>query len=472
VKVGMRTKIYTIFLPYCFPRKGEIIGKLQSELDDVEFVGLDELSGIGSTGGREKAYQNIRRMGGGIDGILVFGGYLDQELTSFGLPVIMVRSLLGVGDWEKGILSFYKGRKVLTACLSDFDISSPASTSRFNDLLDKIKLISALRKMKNSRLLVVQEPEIFGSYDILGMDFHSPLPEDYNDVYSENLKKMGLEVTHASLIELNEEIGEVDESEAEKIAIIWINEAKEVRETNREEVLKAARMYLGIERLMKKHGANGIAVRSLVPWVRGITNVTPCLANTELNKQFRVGVCEGLVNSAITEMFGFYTTGRPSFVGDVIGIDRINDTLIFAHCQCPINPHGSDRVPYVIRSHALQKENEMLPDDYPEAGPTLSAVVQVELPAGEIVTAVKFSAYDKKIAVSTGLSVSGEKLYRDFENILCRTKLVMKTNTEAFERNYDTVTFGVHRNIIYGDYRQKFKDLATLIGFDIVEEDR
>jgi hypothetical protein len=468
----MKTEIYTVFLPCYSPRKDELLGKLQSGFDDVEFVGLDELSGIGGTEGREEAYRNIKEMKGKIDGILMLGGYLDSELTSFGLPVVMVRSLFGVGDWEKGILNFYKDKKVLTTCLSDFDVSSGVSTSRFDDLLSKIRLISALRKVKNSRLLVVQEPEILGNYDIQGMDFHSPLPEDYNEVYSENLGQIGPEVTHASLIELNEETEKVNESDAEKTTDMWINEAKEIRETNREEVLRAARMYLGIERLMKKHDANGIAVRSLVPWVKGMINVTPCLANTELNKQSRVGVCEGLVNSAITEMFGIYSSGNPSFVGDVIGIDRVNDTVTFAHCQCPINPHGNDRVPYVIRSHALQKENEMLPDDYPEAGTTLSAVVQVELPTDEVVTAVKFSMYDKKIGVSAGLSVPGEKLYRNFEDILCRTKLVMETNTEAFERNYDTVRFGVHRNVIYGEHKARIEDLATLIGFDVVEEDR
>ncbi|MEA3345549.1 MAG: hypothetical protein U9Q78_04805 [Chloroflexota bacterium] len=463
-------KIYTIFLPCYSPERDELLGKLQSRLDDVEFMGLDELSGIMSTEGRDEAYRSIREVKDEIDGILVFGGYLDRELTSFGLPVVMVRSLLGLGDWEKGLLSFYKGEKLVTACLSDFDVSPRASTSRFDDLLGKIKLISALKRVKDSRLLVVQEPEILGNYDILGMDFHSPLPEDYNEVYSENLKEMGLEVTHAGFIELNEEIGGVGESEAEGIADMWINEAKRIRETDREEVLKAAKLYLGMEKLMKKHGADGIAIRSLVPWVRGVINVTPCLANTELNKQLRVGVCEGLVNSAITEMFGIYTTGNPSFIGDVIGIDRVNDTVTFAHCQCPINPRGNDRVPYVIRSHALQKENEMVPDDYPEAGSTLGAAVQVELPTDETVTALKFSLYDRKIAVSTGVSVSGEEYYRGFEDILCRTKLVMKTNSEAFERDYDTTTFGVHRNIIYGDHTQAVNDLAKLMGFEVVEE--
>ena len=41
-----KAKIYSIFLPCYSSRKDGLLGELQSELDDVEFVGLDELSGI------------------------------------------------------------------------------------------------------------------------------------------------------------------------------------------------------------------------------------------------------------------------------------------------------------------------------------------------------------------------------------------------------------------------------------------
>jgi len=466
----MKTQLYTVFLPCYAPKKDELLGQLRRRLDDVEFIGLDELSGIMSTEGREQAYRRIRQARDRLDGILIFGGFLDRELASFGLPILMVRSLFGVGDWEKGILSFYAGDRLVTACLSDFDISSRAPTARFDDLVNKIRLIDALKRVKGSRLLVVQEPEILGSYDILGMDFHSPLPTDYDAVYSQHLKETGPEIVHASLLEVTDEIGRVREGAAADVADMWMDEAQEVRETNREEILKAARLYLAMEGVMAKYGATGIAIRSLVPWVKRVTDVTPCLANTELNKQSRVGVCEGLVNSAITELFGLHVLGRPSFIGDVIGIDRINDTVTFAHCQCPINPHGTDRVPYTIRSHALQAGNEMLPHDYPETGPGLSAAVQVALPTDKAVTATKFSIYDRQIVVSAGMSVSGQAFYRNFDDILCRSKLVMKTDSAAFERKYDTVTFGVHRNIIYGDHRQTLNDLGKLMGFQVVEE--
>jgi len=55
---------------------------------------------------------------------------------------------------------------------------------------------------------------------------------------------------------------------------------------------------------------------------------------------------------------------------------------------------------------------------------------------------------------TSGMFGIGGGTDKDFNNILCRTKITMKTNTESFERKYDTVTFGVYRNIFYGDLRK------------------
>ena len=48
----------------------------------------------------------------------------------------------------------------------------------------------------------------------------------------------------------------------------------------------------------------------------------------------------------------------------------------------------------------------------------------------------------------------------------------METNTKARLENLDWQTFGVHRVVFYGDWRQEFKDLAALMGFQVIEEDR
>ena len=50
-------------------------------------------------------------------------------------------------------------------------------------------------------------------------------------------------------------------------------------------------------------------------------------------------------------------------------------------------------------------------------------------------------------------------------------KIAIKTNTKALIKNLGSKTFEVHRAVFYGDFREKIKDLATLIGFEVVEED-
>ncbi|RKY69311.1 MAG: hypothetical protein DRN21_06375, partial [Thermoplasmata archaeon] len=64
------------------------------------------------------------------------------------------------------------------------------------------------------------------------------------------------------------------------------------------------------------------------------------------------------------------------------------------------------------------------------------------------------------------------KFFKEWDNLGCRTKLAVETDTEALLRNVDWQTFGVHRVAFYGNHRQKIKDLATLIGFEIVEDDK
>ena len=50
--------------------------------------------------------------------------------------------------------------------------------------------------------------------------------------------------------------------------------------------------------------------------------------------------------------------------------------------------------------------------------------------------------------------------------------MAIKTNAKALAENIDCKTFGNHRVAFYGDFRQIFKDLGNLIGFEVIEIDR
>jgi hypothetical protein len=176
-----------------------------------------------------------------------------------------------------------------------------------------------------------------------------------------------------------------------------------------------------------------------------------------------VATSETLVDSLITQQLGLWVTGSTGFNGDYI-IDVENDKAYIGHCECPLNPYGDEqRAPYVIRNLP------QWPVDQQEKG---GACVQVDLPADQPVTVAKASVHDKKLALFTGKAVAGERLFPGWDDILCRTKLAIDVEAQRIFGNVDWWTFGNHRVAFYGDHRQEFKDLATLLGFEEIEEDK
>ena len=100
------------------------------------------------------------------------------------------------------------------------------------------------------------------------------------------------------------------------------------------------------------------------------------------------------------------------------------------------------------------------------------ACAEIHYPIGETVTVVKISTYKQKLSVFTGETVSGEELFPYWEDILGRNKIAVKTDAKTLLENVDWRSFGNHRAAFFGDYRQEFKDLAKLIGYETVEKDR
>jgi hypothetical protein len=80
----------------------------------------------------------------------------------------------------------------------------------------------------------------------------------------------------------------------------------------------------------------------------------------------------------------------------------------------------------------------------------------------------------KKIGLYTGKVVRAESLYGKRVNpLLCRTKLVAKVDdAKKIQRMFSPGEYGIHRSATLGDLREVIKDLAVLLGFQVMEEDR
>jgi hypothetical protein len=471
-----KAEIYTIFGGPFQKDADKLLDELQSRCSDVNFVGKTFVSerpvaDVGKIS--NSVLDEIRNQKNELDGILVFGIYYDHGLTSIGLPVVMVRGLLYWDEsWDRGLLHFYRGEKLLDAQLCEIDSSPEVSAARFDDLVEKIELLATFKKIKESRLLnITYDANDPGSGECFYDGGTKRKSKEYKEAYFPKLKKLlGLELATIDYHELNRAIGNTEEKEAEKIAEMWTTEAKEVRNVNRSKMIQSAKMYLAIAELMKKYNCNAMTMASWHFFAgrgdlkgKSVTDAMPPLAEMELSKQLKVTSCETLIDCIVTQMAGLYSTGRPSFVGDILGLDIYNQLAIFGHCYAPVNPYGDERrVPYTIREHAVSNET----GKYPSA-----VAIEVELPVNEIITAVKFSVYDEKISLFTGNTVPAGNYYTGFDDVMCKTKLVAKIDMEPVRQNLDNDTFGHHYAIFYGDWRKKFRQLGTLLGFEVLEED-
>jgi hypothetical protein len=250
-----------------------------------------------------------------------------------------------------------------------------------------------------------------------------------------------------------------DEQEAQQVAHRWIERSLGLKGTVKAEVIKSARVYLAMKELMGRHDCGAITTEGYGVFANYVKGPIPSqgLASSQFYTEGTTATSECLFNSLLTQQLGLRITGRPGFNGDYI-IDPFNRIAVVGHCEGALNPYGDDWYsPYVIRNLPRWKKGEG------------GACVQISYPYNETVTLTQISMHDKKLAVSTGKAVPGTQFFADWDNLACRTKIAVETNTEARLANLDWQTFGVHRVVFYGDLSQEFKGLAALMGFQVVE---
>jgi len=467
-------KIYTLFLSAGHPvgfgaykkhhpdikvmENQDILQRVKDECKDMEFVGKAEPEKASD------AISNIKEQKEDLDGLLVFGPPPDV-LIEEGLPIVAVeRPLEGCTTVP---FHAYKDSKVVTAFLPAHHDKDPKVYSRrIEDIAGKIKLIDTISKMKGLRMLVATDLPILGYFEPIGLQIEKGR-EEYEEVYLDNLKEtFGAEFVTITQKELFDKMKAEDESEAKKIAQKWIKEAIALRWTNEAEVIKSAKMYLAMKELMEKYSCGAITVEGFgyppLGYQKAVEEDIPSagLAVSQFLTDGVAAATETLTDCLITQQLGLYLTGSGGLLGDY-NIDPFTNISIICHCEGTLKPYGDERkTPYILRNLPFVGEN------------TGGACAEARYPIGEAITAAKISMYKKKLSIFTGETVSGEELFPYWEDILGRNKVAIKTNAKALLDNVDWKSFGNHRTALFGDHRQEFKDLAKLIGFEVVEKDR
>jgi len=434
----------------------EMLGEIQGRCEGVEFVGETEVEDAASTVANVKANKE------NLDGVLYFGA-LPGGLTELDLPAVVVHPLWG--QWQYPF-DAYSGQKVLTACLPVIpDASEAVLSSRLETVAEKVRLLQAAARMKGLTVLIVTDKPTLGRYEPTALQIEAEGWDEYERLYLENLAELGAEAVARPQEEMVSKMEAADEAEASEVARGWIEEAAGIRGTTEAEIQKSAKLYVAMREMLDEYNADAITTEGYGVFMYYGDEPIPSqgLPSSQFCTDGLVATSETLIDSLITQQLGLLVTGSTGFNGDYI-VDEENGKAYIGHCECPFNPYGDERrAPYAIRNLP------QWPMDEQEKG---GACAQVNLPAGEPVTVAKTSVHDKKLSLFTGETVDGEKLFAGWYDILCRTKLAIETDAARLLSNLDWRTFGNHRVAFYGDHRERFKNLATLLGYEVVEKDR
>jgi hypothetical protein len=440
----------------------EILNMIKNETRDAEFVGGD------SPTSPEDAVAYVKEHKNDLDGVLVFSGEyssIPEELISAGIPIVAVARPLQVCSTQP--FDNFKGSRVLTASLPAHpDKNLEVYQKRIRDIAKKINTITILAKMRDLKILAITDKPPLGYFEPIHNQIKTTRQE-YDEVFIQNLgETFGAAIVTIPQQELFDRIKGANDKKAEEIAKKWIDSALALRGTNESEVKKSARLYVAMKELMETYECNAITTEGFgwppIGFQKAVELGLPSqgMPTTQFCTDGIAAASETLIDCLIVQQMGLYLNGSAGLLGDY-SIDPFIDTAIVAHCEGTLAPFGDGRrSPYTIRNLPFNEEY------------TGGACAQIYHPINETVTAAKISIYQKKIAVFTGETVSGEDLFQYWDEMLGRSKVAIKTDAKTLLENVRWDYFGHHRVVLFGDHRQQFINIARLIGYDVVEEDK
>ncbi|MBL7044074.1 MAG: hypothetical protein ISR77_35930 [Pirellulaceae bacterium] len=314
------------------------------------------------------------------------------------------------------------------------------ASSDYDELERALRLLRVIPMMKQTRILLF--PPARGTEPACS-------PEEVK-------KRLGADVVTMELKDMDELLTTADEKAVEAELDAWTKGAKQILEPTKEDIEKAARVSVVLDRVMEEVKADGLAIGTCMGWLpRGF----PCLGFTRLRDRGVPAACEGDMDSLLTMMLFQYAIDRPGFQGNAT-FDTSRNALWTAHCTAPLKMDGADgkEAPYLLRGHS-------------EVGGS-GCVPEIQYRIGQVITRTKLINLDT-ILVSTGeiIDVPEKSVHG------CRTQIVtevrdaakMAANWSSVLETEDAMTL-LHRVVFYGDHMQDVRHMANLMGMNVVEE--
>jgi len=361
---------------------------------------------------------------GEIDGILAFNltstcGPMFNPIVALGYPTVLFSQPYSGHDWSTVADLQKQGKRV-----------EIISSSDFNDLDPVLRIFDTIRRTRQSVILCLRSST------------------NKNENVTSLEKQYGPTIQMLNYAELNSLYTQTDIKKAAQMADMFITGAVRMVEPKRKDVIESFRLYLAINELMARYGAEAITIDCLGGFRRNDLPAYPCVSWTLLNNEGRIGVCESDLEATVTQILLQYLTGKPGFVSDPV-IDTKTNTVIHAHCvsATKMDGPGGQECPYIIRTH--MEDNK-------------GVSVQVKMRVGQEITLAKLTNCTTMM-LSTGKIIDNPENERG-----CRTKVT--TTVVNADKMLHSYTGGLHRLLFYGNHVQDIEKMGRLTGFHIVME--
>ncbi len=387
--------------------------KLKDEWTDVDFV-VDRL--VTSV----EELNQYRELLQQVDGILAIHLTLWtmpmlEELLRLGRPTVVFSAPYSGHEWHT-LSAMYKQKEWTNLeCIL---------TSDYRQLTAALRPFRAIHHLREAKIL--------------------NLSAQSSDAYVQEVKqRFGTEIRQIELARMLAMYKAVSESDAKAEAESWIQNAVEVVEPSREEIIKSCRLALAFERLLDEEEATVMTVDCYGSMYMPLCQVFayPCIGFARLNNLGLGGICQSDLPCAMTHILFQGLTGRPGFVENP-GFDFSTNSAVLIHCLGTPKmdgPNGS-AAPYRLRSVMERKTG---------------AVPQVTMRIGQKVTQAVLDG------TSRLLYFTGEITGTPQTDRGCRTKIQVRIDGDA-EQLWKNWADGIHRVTCYGDLT---KDLQRCCRF-------
>jgi len=306
----------------------------------------------------------------------------------------------------------------------------------YQDINHYLETLSAKKKMRQTKILILNAD--YPHWERFLCRVHGG---------REAIKeKLGIELEYVKSEDAIRKWENVNEERVKPIVEKWMKEAEKIVEPEEKDIIAVAKLYIVMKDLLKEKNAQAITMaygENPLP--------VPCFAYTNFRDEGIPSACEADIISLLSMVILNYIAAKPCFMGNTF-YDTTDETLIISHCVCPRKMEGYDAnaAPYTLRRYHREKF----------AG-SLTAFVKMK--TGQEVTICRLSGDLKTMLIAKGIVIDCVEMDDD---TYCRVKAKVKIKNP---KEFIHKTSGNHHVMVYGDYRERLRNLNEILGITTIE---